>query len=167
MDWISRCSALLVLLLCSLSLLLLSSPIKDLPVHGQRQSVNLKAHQWRCDGCFKADFPVVINQPQVCSTRETETIDIVFFIPSSLDGAERRNAIRKTWASVSNNNTSNFRHVFVLGITRDRLRMRLIEEESFRFRDVVVIEFIDSYNNLTLKTMASLRWLTLHCGYAR
>ena len=110
---------------------------------------------------------MVINQPQVCSTRETETVDIVFFIPSSLDGAERRNAIRKTWASVSNNNTSNFRHVFVLGIIRDRLRMRLIEEESFRFRDVVVIEFIDSYNNLTLKTVASLRWLTLHCGHAR
>ena len=121
----------LFLLLCTLSLLLLSTSVQDQLTRGQGQSATLKTHQRHSNGCFNTDFPVLIDQPQVCATEKNQTIDIVFFIPSRLNGAEERNVIRKTCSSVSKNNTSNFPHVFLLGVTGDRLRMGLITEKVF------------------------------------
>nr|KAG5699095.1 hypothetical protein BaRGS_017778 [Batillaria attramentaria] len=36
--------------------------------------------------------------------------------------------------------------------------MERVREESRQFRDVLVSDFLDSYNNLTLKTLMGLRW---------
>lgn len=128
---------------------------------------------WRCSGCFdwSSSYQPVINQRGLCRSGrapDRRAIDLIFLVPSVHHKAAQRTAIRQTWASVTANNTSNFRHVFLFGASRHPARMRVVEEESRRFRDVVVMAgFQDSYRNLTVKTMVSLRWLTETCPQAR
>lgn len=123
---------------------------------------------WRCSGCFNWSYKLVINEDAICTSRgRNHTIDLIFLIPSLHDKTAQRSAIRETWASVTRNNTSNFRHVFLFGVTKDPERMRIVETESRQFRDVVMMGFEDTYRNLTVKTMTSLRWLTENCPQAR
>ncbi|KAK7461179.1 hypothetical protein BaRGS_00038767 [Batillaria attramentaria] len=121
----------------------------------------------RCRGCFNSDFPMLIDQKDACKQQNNQTVDLIFLILTIHAANERRQAIRKTWASVTLNNTSSFRHVFLLGMTKDAARMREVEEESHHFRDVLVGGFHDSYQNLTLKTLMGLRWAANNCPHAR
>ncbi|KAG6925977.1 beta-1,3-galactosyltransferase 2-like, partial [Chelydra serpentina] len=42
----------------------------------------------------------------------------------------------------------------------------LLEEESALHRDIVQQDFLDTYNNLTLKTLMGLEWVSRHCPNA-
>lgn len=88
-------------------------------------------------------------------------------ITSSLDGFERRHAIRDTWASVCKNNTAHVRYVFLLGTTSDRKVSDEVRSESSRYGDMLVSDFVDSYSNLTFKTLVGLRWIIRHCGHIK
>uniref|UniRef100_S4RJ46 Hexosyltransferase n=1 Tax=Petromyzon marinus TaxID=7757 RepID=S4RJ46_PETMA len=41
-----------------------------------------------------------------------------------------------------------------------------LEEESHRHRDLLQQNFVDAYDNLTLKTMMGLHWVYAHCPHA-
>ena len=124
---------------------------------------------WNCSDCFQWHYRVVADQTDICLTRDGQTIDLVFLIPSAAAPAHRdsRDAVRRTWGSITRNNTSNFRHVFLLGVSSDALLMRGVEEERRQFRDIVVLGVHDTYRNLTLKTLMTLRWLTESCPHAK
>ena len=125
------------------------------------------ARPTNCSGCFHSEFPTLVDQPDLCKVIGNNTVDLVFLVLTAIQHTSQRNAIRSTWASVTKNNTGSFRHVFMVGATPDAKRMRALEEEGRHFRDVVVSGFHDSYKNLTLKTISSLRWLTTRCHHAR
>ncbi|XP_076452246.1 beta-1,3-galactosyltransferase 5-like [Babylonia areolata] len=122
-----------------------------------------------CSGCFRhAHPPALINHPDICApTSPNQTIDVVFVIFTKVGDGDRRNLIRRTWASVTRNNTSNFRHLFLLGFVPDFRMMAAVSRESGTHRDVVVTDFRDSYLNLTRKSMSSLHWVSTYCGHAR
>ncbi|XP_076435305.1 beta-1,3-galactosyltransferase 5-like [Babylonia areolata] len=154
--------------LVSFPLLYISIPVHQLNHHqGGSANSSLNVRPRSCKDCFRAEFPLLLNHPAICSVRDGGVVDMIFFIFTRPEGVETRHAIRNTWASVTRNNTANFRHVFVTGVTPDFRRIHLLGEESRHFRDVVVYGFNDSYNNLTLKTVTSLRWITRYCEHAR
>jgi beta-1,3-galactosyltransferase 1 len=39
----------------------------------------------------------------------------------------------------------------------------LVEEESLQYSDIIQEGFVDSYNNLTLKSVMMLKWVTTNC----
>ncbi|PVD23182.1 hypothetical protein C0Q70_16445 [Pomacea canaliculata] len=81
---------------------------------------------------------------------------------------ERRQAIRQTWASFTQNNTAaKLRHVFLLGRSRDARHMRSVQEEQAKYGDIVMHDYIDSYGNLTLKTLSGFHWLLKNCPNIR
>ena len=43
----------------------------------------------------------------------------------------------------------------------------MVEQESQIFHDIVVEDFVDSYHNLTLKTMMGMRWIATFCEHAQ
>ena len=51
--------------------------------------------------------------------------------------------------------------VFIVGLQEDK--MADLEEESDQNGDLVITEHMDSYNNLTLKTMAAFDWMLTFC----
>ncbi|KAL8594506.1 hypothetical protein ACOMHN_024951 [Nucella lapillus] len=121
-----------------------------------------------CSGCNSvAHIPFIINQPQLCATAINQSIDVIFVVFSRPIDSETRQVIRKTWASASRNNTSNFRHVFLLGTSAEPSVSLALRVESQIYGDVILSGFHDSYRNLTLKTMVALRWLSHYCSHAR
>ncbi|XP_072176391.1 beta-1,3-galactosyltransferase 1-like [Diadema setosum] len=59
------------------------------------------------------------------------------------------------------------RTVFMLGSTSNHPVQREIDQEYDLFRDIVQEDMIDSYQNLTRKTIMGLKWVTNHCRQAK
>ncbi|XP_037026818.1 beta-1,3-galactosyltransferase 5-like [Bradysia coprophila] len=95
----------------------------------------------------------------------------VIVVLSSRKNSERRNLVRQTYGSVkSANNVQILAVVFLLAnsdahnndVDRNKLQV-----ESDRFGDIIMGDFVDSYRNLTLKTIMAYDWLTSHCREAQ
>ena len=56
--------------------------------------------------------------------------------------------------------------VFLLGATSSKNQQAMLEKESRQHGDIVQEDFVDSYRNLTLKSVAMLKWVNLHCSSA-
>ncbi|XP_076467945.1 beta-1,3-galactosyltransferase 1-like [Babylonia areolata] len=107
----------------------------------------------------------VLNEPDACSD-DTELVAVVVTAPNN---TEDRQAVRETWGSYRDDPGHHVALVFLVGaVPQDdpALQARL-EAESAWHGDLVQGDFRDSYRNLTLKSLALLRWVALHCGGAR
>ncbi|KYB26485.1 Beta-1,3-galactosyltransferase brn-like Protein [Tribolium castaneum] len=87
---------------------------------------------------------------------------LLVFIHSKFDKFDARRAIRETWGQKRDNVT----FYFLLGEDKNshhevQLKLR---DESQRFNDIVQERFVDSYNNLTLKSITMLKLFHLHCS---
>ena len=90
-----------------------------------------------------------------------DQVPLLVLVTSGLQHGERRRAIRETWGRQT-------RLVFLLGTTQT-VQPGLEEEletESHQFGDIVREDFLDSYQNLTLKTIAGIKWAGEHCPQA-
>ncbi|PNF41613.1 hypothetical protein B7P43_G10450 [Cryptotermes secundus] len=76
-----------------------------------------------------------------------------------------RAAIRETWASAPSmtNSSSSIKVAFLLGDPDNSTLQELVEEESLQYSDIIQEGFVDSYNNLTLKSVMMLKWVTTNC----
>ncbi|BFZ19524.1 hypothetical protein BsWGS_22563 [Bradybaena similaris] len=97
------------------------------------------------------------------------------------DHYDERNAIRETWGSVAKTKiwphasmNADFEILFVLahknqtgeGRVREantNSEMRLIQAEANRHGDILYLDMMDSYNNLTLKLISTLHWVRWKC----
>ncbi|RUS78931.1 hypothetical protein EGW08_013309, partial [Elysia chlorotica] len=119
-------------------------------------------------------FDYVLNAPGVCKGNQVET---VIAVPSRIHSFEARRAVRETWGGVANNTVL----LFFFGIvqpadstkhtpyyepetklTPEELQT-LLRKESSVYGDIVQENFIDSYRNLSLKSVAIVRWVSLYC----
>ncbi|PVD23907.1 hypothetical protein C0Q70_17182 [Pomacea canaliculata] len=121
-----------------------------------------------CDNCFDPTVLLAINTPTLCDKEQKPGIIDVLFIISSLHQHFRlRTRIRNNWGSVTANNTTNFRHVFLLGTSPNADVMSKVRQEARLFGDMLVGHFNDHYYNLTFKTMMGVNWAVKNCGHAR
>ena len=111
----------------------------------------------------------IINGEMICETgdRHPSQIDLLLMIPTSANATAERTAIRNSYASVSKNNTANVRHVFLFGLNENESQIKMIRKESALHQDVVLIDMLDSYDNLTLKVVSGLKWSIMFCPNAR
>lgn len=59
--------------------------------------------------------------------------------------------------------------LFLLGKTQGELgilQQKMIEAESRRNHDIIQQDFLDTYKNLTIKTMMGMNWVAVHCPQA-
>lgn len=79
---------------------------------------------------------------------------------------ERRDAIRATWGSVVRNFNTQFHIglVFLLGLSNvsDEINSA-VQREAKLYRDIVQGRFLDTYRNLTIKSIMGLRWTSTFC----
>ncbi|XP_078472120.1 beta-1,3-galactosyltransferase 4-like [Lampetra planeri] len=100
---------------------------------------------------------------------------LLICVASAPEHRSRREAIRETWggvrkvavASGGGGRALDVRVVFVLGVTRSDRTRASVQNESVERRDIVQVEFLDTYRNLTLKTMATLQWFVSRCPGVR
>ncbi|XP_076071488.1 beta-1,3-galactosyltransferase 1-like [Mytilus galloprovincialis] len=134
-------------------------------INGFNQSI-LKGSTLKC---FGHDFEILINEHTLCE--KSDDIDILILISSSQNQFNERQAIRKSWGSECNRNDTAIKCLFVIG--NDRLTSGVstkdsgLQEESTLYKDIVQIDYIDSYGNLTYKTVFSISWAARYCSSAK
>ena len=114
------------------------------------------------------EFQFILNNVSICDSEPF----VIFLTVSAPEHVERRQAIRSTWGSVSTYRGISLRVVFLVGQQTVRTNLEenfqeILQEESNRYHDIVQGNFIDSYVNLTYKTVFGLYWVKHHCPTSR
>ena len=92
-------------------------------------------------------------------------IDLLMLVTSAAYNFDHRKVIRNTWAN--NTQFPNTKAVFIVGDAHNTtINLRLVEEFKL-YGDIVQEDFIDTYNNLTIKTIAAMKWGSLFCNSAK
>ncbi|XP_067331894.1 beta-1,3-galactosyltransferase 2-like [Channa argus] len=113
-------------------------------------------------------FPYIINEPDKC-TKGQHGPFLVLLIATEARQVEARNAIRQTWGNESVAPALGFIRLFLLGKNEGELgllQQRMLEAESQRYHDIIQQDFLDSYKNLTIKTLMGMNWVAMHCPQA-
>ncbi|XP_036418547.1 beta-1,3-galactosyltransferase 2-like [Colossoma macropomum] len=111
------------------------------------------------------NYRFIIDEPH---KYEQENLFLVLMVPVAPHELEARNAIRSTWGNESVVQNKTIMVIFSLGLPgieaeKQQEELRL---ESQQYHDLVQSDFIDSYLNLTIKTMVIMDWLATHCPQA-
>lgn len=93
-----------------------------------------------------------------------ENVRLLILITSAPTHREARLAIRQTWGHYATRR--DIAIAFVLGATQQQSIDDSLSAESYMYGDLIRGHFIDSYNNLTLKTISSLEWVDSYCPRA-
>ncbi|XP_073443651.1 beta-1,3-galactosyltransferase 1-like [Dendrobates tinctorius] len=109
-------------------------------------------------------YKFLINQPDKCRNRKPFLVIMV--LVRCLD-FESRHIIRETWGNVSIYDVEVVR-IFLVGLPQVAVdkNQYLLKEESVTFGDIIQQDFIDTYYNLTLKSLMGMEWVTKFCPSA-
>ncbi|XP_065221463.1 beta-1,3-galactosyltransferase 1-like isoform X2 [Planococcus citri] len=98
----------------------------------------------------------------ICSTEQPL---VIIIICSDTKNINPRMAIRETWANDAKK--YNITVLFLVGISKDEdINMKTLKE-STQYKDIITEDFIDTYNNLTIKSVFMLKWVKNNCMQAR
>ncbi|ODN06437.1 Beta-1,3-galactosyltransferase 1 [Orchesella cincta] len=98
---------------------------------------------------------------QVCPNDGLD-IRLTILITSAPGHFSARDAIRLTWGHYAQRLDVSM--AFIIGKTENETILDGIETEKRLYDDLIVANFVDSYDNLTLKTMSSLEWIDTYCN---
>ncbi|XP_071488862.1 beta-1,3-galactosyltransferase 5-like [Diadema antillarum] len=116
------------------------------------------------------DFPYIFNNRAKCFNTKTNTFDkltLIVVIASKPDHFEQRNIMRLTWIKHTMENAYAVRVVFLLGLPSENNVQHRIKHESMLHGDIVQESFLDTYLNLTVKTIGALKWASRSCPRAK
>ncbi len=107
-------------------------------------------------------YKFILNQPELC---EKTSPFLVLMIPVTLKDTEVRTAIRRTWGQDGLVPRVTVLHLFVIGqpAQSDPVLQEHLERESKEYGDIIQMDFVDSYHNLTIKTMMIMNWIATYC----
>ncbi|XP_014825976.1 PREDICTED: beta-1,3-galactosyltransferase 5-like [Poecilia mexicana] len=106
---------------------------------------------------------LLMPSPLVCQRAKPYLIAIVTSAPAN-QGA--RQAIRDTWGGQVEVRGLRVMTLFMVGVASDPGLGKLLIEEAREKGDLIQGRFLDSYSNLTLKTLAMLGWARRFCPQA-
>ncbi|KAM9460861.1 beta-1,3-galactosyltransferase 2-like isoform 1-T2 [Clarias gariepinus] len=115
---------------------------------------------------YPCKYHYILNESERC---QNEKPFLVLMVPVAPNNREARDAVRTTWGSekmVMNKVVSLF---FLLGQPgheeREEMQQKILQE-SEEHHDIIQSDFLDSYKNLTIKTMVIMEWLATYCQNA-
>ncbi|XP_022110886.1 beta-1,3-galactosyltransferase 1-like [Acanthaster planci] len=115
------------------------------------------------------NFKLVLDEPMACMDPKTETpkpVLLLVLVASIHRNFKRRQAIRETWGSLKQLAGLPIVTLFLLGDRGDPSLHKRVLEESLQHHDLLMEDFVDTYRNLTLKTMMAMKWASTHCPQA-
>lgn len=101
----------------------------------------------------------------VCTSPETTPLLLVI-VCSAVRNFEARHAIRRTWGR--NDTKNDAKVLFLLGELEGGLNNTIqeyVDLEVELYGDIIQERFVDSYVNLTIKSLFLLQWFTNHCDF--
>ena len=113
----------------------------------------------------KHQYTVLINEENKCAG----DVFLLVTVLSAPDNLEIRETIRQTYGTVQEYERLTVRFIFLLGASAieslEHVNPRL-KRESDTYHDIIKGNFIDTYNNLTYKTVFGLHWVYSYCRKA-
>lgn len=109
-------------------------------------------------------IPLLFQPKELCGEI---SVKLVIFITSITQEKRGRDVIRQTWLSVTKNNMADVRYFFILGRPLNRSYEKGLHNEIIENNDIVVYDFMDTYHNLTVKTLLGFRFATQRCIRAK
>ncbi|KAK3107613.1 hypothetical protein FSP39_018304 [Pinctada imbricata] len=103
----------------------------------------------------------------MCADWDDLGIVLMVGVTVGLEDFKGRAVIRKTWGRTAKENPSIKLIFFVGSHSNPYYNYAMIEQESNRYNDIVMANFIESYRNLTRKSFALFHWVTTYCNKAR
>ena len=96
--------------------------------------------------------------------RCTQKLFLLILVATAPDKIDRRNIIRKTWAS-DPSMKPRWKTVFLVGQAKDSLQEEHLNAESSMYNDLIRGTQKEAYQNLTLKTQMGLEWAAKYCDF--
>uniref|UniRef100_A0A4W5M3H7 Hexosyltransferase n=1 Tax=Hucho hucho TaxID=62062 RepID=A0A4W5M3H7_9TELE len=115
---------------------------------------------------YPSDYIFILDEPEKC--REQNPF-LVLMVPVAPYNRDAREAIRSTWGSERQVLGKEVCLFFLLGLPSGEETEQLQEkvlQESKEHQDLLQSNFLDSYKNLTIKTMVMMEWLSSRCPNA-
>lgn len=112
---------------------------------------------------YTEPYPFIINRSNACG----KNTELVIVVVTAVNNEEDRMAVRETWGSYAADPSGNISLVFLLGTTSSAEQQAKLVNESEKYEDIVQAGFVDSYRNLTVKSVVLLKWVTLFCNSSR
>ncbi|XP_036819942.1 beta-1,3-galactosyltransferase 1-like isoform X1 [Oncorhynchus mykiss] len=115
---------------------------------------------------YPSEYIFILDEAQKC--REQNPF-LVLMVPVAPYNRDAREAVRRTWGSERQVLGREVRLFFLLGLPSGEETEQLQEkvlQESKEHQDLLQSDFIDSYKNLTIKTMVMMEWLSSRCPNA-
>jgi len=107
------------------------------------------------------DIGFVRNNPVFCTR---QPIDVLFYVVSSAGNFVQRQTIRNNWGKPSTVNGHRYKTLFFVGLTTPDVQQKL-DREVQEHGDVIQMDVVDSYTNLTLKVTAAIGWMSTYCSH--
>ena len=108
------------------------------------------------------DFRFLINHKTCRRSNSDVNPRLVFLVYSSVDNIDHRNTIRNTWGY---HDPMSVIYFLLAAVPDNREKQQSIIEEDNQYQDIIQGNFIDSYYNLTYKTIMALKYVTYHCPH--
>ncbi|KAJ6658315.1 hypothetical protein lerEdw1_020587 [Lerista edwardsae] len=114
---------------------------------------------------YPSNYQFRLNEPNKCLEM---TPFLVLLVATEPKDVAKRNAIRQTWGNETSVPGISILRLFLSGVhpVFGSLLQNLLEEESALYRDIIQQDFLDTYNNLTLKTLMGMEWISKFCPNA-
>lgn len=109
----------------------------------------------------ESKFVYVIENGNIC--KEQNIISSLIVVHSATQNGFNRAVIRSTWGNSSYLKRFKMKLIFFLGYPSKTYLQRIIEQESNIYYDIVQGSFLDTYKNLTHKSVLVLRWISENC----
>lgn len=110
-----------------------------------------------------AYYGYVIDHPDLCRSDDGD-VKLVMMVHSAANHFKTRTTIRQTWGSVTRR--TDVALAFVLGMPTNPVHQPLVLQEDRLYGDIVQGDFLDTYHNLTLKSISMIRWVHDRCRSA-
>ncbi|XP_029639057.1 beta-1,3-galactosyltransferase 1-like [Octopus sinensis] len=114
--------------------------------------------------CNPHPYMYLINPSTLCVHKDE--VFLLILVRTIFSQFERRMAIRETWGDKKNFRNVSVVVAFLFGRDQDLHLQPSIHRESEIYKDIIQEDFIDSYDNLTLKTVMAWKWARLYCLHA-
>ncbi|XP_037573188.1 beta-1,3-galactosyltransferase 1 isoform X3 [Dermacentor silvarum] len=105
------------------------------------------------------------SQPLLAAPRHPCPRFLLVVICSAVANGAARRALRDAWMRDATSPT--VRAFFLLGRTANASLQEQVRAESELFGDIIQADFLDTYNNLTIKSVMLLKWVDKHCPRSR
>lgn len=96
------------------------------------------------------------------SFQRCPNVSVFYIIRTHPRNLRWRSIVRSTWAASLKNSL-----VFVLGVERIGEMTEMVQAEGKIYDDLIVFDMIDTYSNMTLKSLNILRWIERSCQAPR